>query len=151
MSEMLANQYFLTRSYEKSIPLLRQVLEREPENTKCLKKLIICYTQVGDVISAKEIFLTVLRRDPYIIIDTDPAEDDCPCPGIVQQMEHQNAFAQNADVHFLILGMLYLYCDLKKSLMYFKKSLDILPDQPFITDTIKILKKRVKKSTYFFD
>lgn len=141
MSEMLANQYFLARNYQNAIPLLRKVLDEEPENLKCLKKLIICYTQVDQVAEANECFLKVLEKDPYIIIDTDPMADDCPCPELTQKLEKGTVLEENLERHYNILGILYLYCDIHKSIRYFQESLAINPGQPPVKKALERLEK----------
>ncbi|MBN1350448.1 hypothetical protein JXJ21_13620 [candidate division KSB1 bacterium] len=140
MSEMLANQYFMARHYNKAIPLLQKVLDNDPGNINCIKKIIICYAQVGEISRAQEHFMQIMRRDPSIIIDTDPLEDDCPCPGIVQKMEKKTILVQDLATHFTVLGMLYLYCDLPKSISYFELSLEKSPDQPILKEVLRILR-----------
>ena len=49
MSEMLGNQYFLARTFDKALMQFERVIDKEPENEKVKKKLIICYCEVGKV------------------------------------------------------------------------------------------------------
>jgi len=48
MSEMLGNQYFLARTFDKALVQFEEVIKKEPENEKVKKKLIICYCEVED-------------------------------------------------------------------------------------------------------
>ncbi len=139
MSEMLAKQYFLARNFDKALIELRRVLERDPQNTKCQKKLIICHTQLGQIEQALATFLRVLKKDPFIIIDTHPEDNDCPCPELVIQWEQTTPMATERAKYWNILGMLYLYCDLKKSIAYFQKSLQQQMEQEKIRTILNIL------------
>ena len=125
MSEMLGNQYFLARKYDLAIETFKKVLIKEPENNKVLCKLVICYTQTGKIQKALEIFTSLLKEDIDIIINRDPIKDDCPCPEIVYELEAQVAENQDSLDFFLVSGMLWLYCDLNKSLQYFKRAQDL--------------------------
>jgi len=119
MNEMLANHYFLFRNYTSAALALEEVLQINPELHPAKKKLIICYIQVNKIREALTHFCEIVEEDPYIIIDTDPVKDYCPCPEIIYEFENDKI---NIDENhrLMILGILWLYCDLNTSIKYFK-------------------------------
>ncbi|MDZ7292124.1 MAG: tetratricopeptide repeat protein [candidate division KSB1 bacterium] len=141
MSEMLANQYFLARRFEKAQPIFEELLEKEPHNLRAKKKLIICYTQTGELERAENLFLEVLRDNPYVIIDTDPNSEDCPCAELVEHIERDLETTPPSAAFFNRIGILYLCCDLDASLNYFRRSLSFRHDQPRIREIVDILTK----------
>jgi len=62
------------------------------------------------------------------VIKTDPISDDCPCPELVFDMEQKLENSQKSLDFNLILGMLWLYCNVDKSLYYFNRVLQIDSD-----------------------
>lgn len=139
MSEMLGNQYFLARKYDLALQQFTEVLEREPDNFNCIKKTIICYTQVKEVVAALDLFHRIMEIDPFIIINTRPEDDDCPCPELVTRLENMPPTTDQMIDYYNILGMLYLYCQLDKSLAYFMKSLTVQPNQRLIASFVRQL------------
>ena len=141
MSEMLANQYFIARKFKEAVRELEAVLQDNPDNQYIIKKLIICYTQVGRINESLDLFYRVIQDDPFLIIDTDVYGEDCPCPDIVEKMKKERV-ANTDSVNFHnIMGVLYLYCDIEESIRYFKESVRIEPNQLLINSIIKILYK----------
>ncbi|MCF8267856.1 MAG: tetratricopeptide repeat protein [Ignavibacteriales bacterium] len=121
MSEMLGNQLFMIRNYSEAEKIFEEILNRYPQNKQVRKKLIICYTQTGKISRAFELFLSLISEDINIILNTNPVEDDCPCPELVYDTEHlTNEDDPEANLR---LGILYLYCDATYSVKYFEKSL----------------------------
>jgi tetratricopeptide (TPR) repeat protein len=139
MSEMLGNQYFMARKFDLALPLFVEVLNREPQNVSCLKKTIICHTQVKQVAEALNLFQRVIEIDPFIIINTRPEDDDCPCPELVTRLEVTSPASDELADYYNILGMLYLYCHLEKSLYYFRESQKVHPEQRIIASIIRQL------------
>lgn len=125
MSEMLGNQYFLSRRYALALKELEKALSKDPENKKIQRKLIICYTQVGEVKKAIIHFLALIKKDIRFILDVDPISEDCPCPELVYKSQNKDEVNPESLDYCLIHGMLWLFCDLKKSLTYFKKAQEI--------------------------
>lgn len=115
---MLGNQYFLARNFFAALLALEDALTRDPYNKSIRKKLIICYIKTGKTFEALDLFNQLINEDIYCIINTNPIIDDCPCPDIIYELETilevKDEYEKN-----LALGMLWLYCDLKKSIKYF--------------------------------
>jgi len=139
MSEMLGNQLFMARDYLKASRQLSAVLKVEPENRKVQKKLIICYSQIGDMSLSLELFYDLIRKDPYFIIDTDLYNEDCPCPDIIERMKKDKGENGMSVEYHNVLGTLYLYCNIDESVSWFKKSIAAESDQPMVNGILKVL------------
>jgi tetratricopeptide (TPR) repeat protein len=128
MSEMLGNQYFLARDYARAASELFEALKSDLCNKGVRRKLIICFTQIGEIGKALDTFISLIKEDLEFIINTDPISDDCPCPELVFDMEQKLGNSKKSIDFNLILGMLWLYCNVEKSLYYFNRVLQIEPD-----------------------
>ena len=84
-SEMLGNKYFLARNYNLAAVNFQETLKSDPINKTIRKKLIICYTQTGQVKKAFDIFYLLAKEDIEFIIDTDLVADDCPCEELTKK------------------------------------------------------------------
>lgn len=118
---MLGNQYFMTRNYYGAQKELEEVLLKYPDNNLVKKKVIVCYTQTGKVGEAFHYFLELVKENIDLIVKTDPIRDDCPCPELIEKL---NSIGNNIADEYnsnLIMGILWLYCDVKKSAQYFNK------------------------------
>lgn len=137
MSEMLGNHYFLSRDFSQAIDAYSKAFGNNIPNS-VLKKLIICHIIKGDISIAKEYFLKLLKEDPLIIINTDINDEDCPCPELINSLEEK--FYQTKSREDIVnLAMLWLYCDVEKSLDYFKKASKEKADNSFTQKSIKII------------
>lgn len=146
MSEMLANHYFLSRNYAQAIDAFSKTF-RENYPNNILKKLIICDITQGKIATAKEYFLRVISADPYLIIKTNIKEEDCPCPELISNFE-KNVYPPNSLDDLISLGMLWLYCDLTKSIEYVNRVKLSSPRDQFINQSLNILNQiKLKKRT----
>lgn len=127
MNEMLGNQFFMARNYPAAQKELEEVYSKDPSNISVMKKLVICYTQTGKIKEAIELFNYLLNENIEFIINTDPSLDDCPCAELIEKIEHKNHHLESSIDHLLILAIIWLYCDEKKSLEYFKKLHELEP------------------------
>ncbi len=141
MSEMLANSYFISRNFSKALPYFEEMLQKGQASDKIKKKLLICYIAVGRIEDAFEIFHELVRRDPFIIINTDPYWDDCPCPEMVSEWEGNPTANLDEPRISLILGMLYLFCDVERSMHYLKKALPLSEYYTRLNQTIERLQQ----------
>ncbi|NOX88538.1 MAG: tetratricopeptide repeat protein [Calditrichaeota bacterium] len=141
MSEMLANRYFISRKFDKAVPIFEKELEKGRETDKIKKKLIVCYIAVGLIDEAFDLFFEIVGRDPLSIINTDPYWDDCPCPEMINDWEQDEGKPVSSPRDFLILGMLYLYCDLEKSIFYLEKALELKDHFLKLNSVIRKLKQ----------
>ena len=141
MSEMLGNQYFLSRKFCEAINELEETLRKYPTNKSAKKKLIICYVKTGKIFTALELFEEFISEDVDFIINTDPILDDCPCPEIIYEIENTVAY-QDEKEKAVALGILWLYCDLDSSINHFNlvSAKDIR-----IQKIIRLLKTKTKQ------
>lgn len=139
MSEMLGNQYFLARNFDKALYQLEMVLKKEPDNEKVKKKLIICYCEVGKVNQALNLFYSVIQTNIDLIVKTDLIDEDCPCPNIIKRLKWYEQVVDNSFDFNCIIGMLNLYCDIEESKLYFSKALQSDPKNKLLKSIIKTI------------
>ncbi len=139
MSEMLGNRYFISRQYDLAVDHLEKALSEDSQADKIRKKLIICYIQTGHVDRALDYFYLIIRKDPFIIIDTDAYHDDCPCIDLIPLWEAHLKEEGPSYQLMLILGILSLYCDLHISIEYLKKAATFGERTALITSILKRL------------
>ncbi len=139
MSEMLGNHYFLSRNFNQAIDAYSKAFGNNIPNS-VQKKLIICYITHGDLTTAREYFLKLLKEDPLIIINTDVNDEDCPCPELIKSLENNFNPPKSID-DIVSLGMLWLYCDTDNSLKYFEEAQKIEPANKFLNEVIELINK----------
>ena len=147
MYEMLGNQYFMARNYAKAAENFVTALKDAPKNKPMRRRLIICYTQTGETDKALEVFLTLIKEDADYSIDTDPVDDDCPCPELVFDIEArlpENPVKKNM---MTILGILWLYCDVTRSLKYFQDALERDPENANLKSVLAILNAKINHNS----
>ena len=132
MSEMLGNQYFLARTFAKALTQFEQVIEKEPDNEKVKKKLIICYCEVGKVDKALNLFKSVIQTNIDLIAKTDIVDEDCPCPDLIKRLKWYEQITNSSFDFNCIVGILNLYCDVEDSCLYFSKALQQQPADELI-------------------
>ena len=145
MDEMLGNHYFLARNYSRAAELLEKALRTEPKSKPIRRKLIISFSQTGHVDKAMTIFLSLIKEDINFIIDTDPVDDDCPCPELVFEMERRQGNNQLSFDFLLILGMMWLYCNLHKSYEYFLKAAEMDKNSSSVKSILALLSVRLEE------
>lgn len=138
MSEMLGNQYFMARKFAASVPEFEEALAKTADNKMIRKKLIICYTQVGQIQRAFQLFHSLIKEDIDIIAKTNVIEDDCPCPELVEKLSVVQVSDSDLE-NELKLGILWLYCDSNNSLEHFLKAKSSNPNDELLTSTIRII------------
>jgi len=141
MSEMLGNKYFLSRNYSMAAATFSKVHSSDPHNLSVRKKMIICFTQTGELSKAFDFFYSLVKENIKYIINTDPVGDDCPCEELANKYGKILPYESNSNDLKLLLGMLWLYCDVDKSLRFFKQLKLIQPDKKRYTEIISEIKK----------
>jgi tetratricopeptide (TPR) repeat protein len=127
MSLMLGNRYFLDRDYARAVPLLEAALAETPDAPRVLKRLVISYVQLEDFELALERLERVLTTSPRTVIDTDPDEEDCPCPALCAALERRLSPGPASYPILLGLGILELYCDLQRARRHLLQAYDLRP------------------------
>ncbi|MFA7290446.1 MAG: hypothetical protein WC055_16340 [Melioribacteraceae bacterium] len=149
MNEMLGNQYFMTRKYSLAFEEFEKALLSDENNLNIKKKLVICYTQMGKIIKAKELFFDLIRNDIKTITNTDPLVDDCPCPDLIARLESDLTSNEGSYEYFVSLGIIWLYCDSNNSLQYFLEARKLNPNDSLLEQIVNVLflhKKKIYKS-----
>ena len=145
MSEMLANRYFISRKFDLALPIFEQEFARGNRSEAIKKKLIVCYSALGRAEDAFDLFFELIHQDPNIIINTDPYWDDCPCPELIKKWEQKQDTKSISPREALILGMMYLYCNVNKSIEYLQQALEYEDYFLKISSILKKLKNIQKK------
>ena len=124
---MLGNQYFMARNYSAAQKEFEEVLIKYPENRSAIKKLVVCYTQTGRLKESFSYFIEIIRSDIELIIKTDPNNDDCPCLELIEKLEPKNKDKADTFEYNLVMGIIWLYCNVHNSLEYFTKLREMDP------------------------
>jgi tetratricopeptide (TPR) repeat protein len=125
MSEMLANHYFMIRNFEKAVKSYESVVFAKSNSKSIRKKMIICYVKTFQVEKAFDEFYKLVEEDIAFITKTNLITDDCPCPDIIAEIERNEIDFKDKYEKLIALGILYLYCDKKESLVHFAKAYQI--------------------------
>jgi tetratricopeptide (TPR) repeat protein len=147
MNEMLGNQYFMARNYLGAANAFQEVLKEDPSNIIARKKLIIAFTQIGKYTQAVDLFTKFISENIDRILETDPIKDDCPCPELVHNLEHLSTHGSESFTTYETLGILWLYCDINKSIEYFKKALALKPKDDNVNGILILLNKKLSENT----
>lgn len=139
MSEMLGNHYFQLKNYSLAECAYENLSSSEISEPKLIKRLVICYTQTHKLEKALKLFLQLIEKDINTIIRTKQDEEFCPCNELIFQIENGDIQYENKFQTFTALGILWLYCNYKTSLNYFKKAINEEPKNPLLTKTIIII------------
>lgn len=143
-SEMLGNKYFLARNYENAAVNFQHSLQKDPINKSMRKKLIICYTQIGQIQKAFESFYQLVKEDINFIIETDLVADDCPCVELTDKYGNVLPYENESFDLKLMLGMLWLYCNAEKSFEFFKRIIVENPGDSRIKEIASLIEGKIK-------
>lgn len=146
MSEMLGNQYFMARKYNNAITEFEEIIAENKANKPIRKKLIICYTQIGKILKSLEHFHQLISEDIEFIINTNVIEDDCPCPELITQAENSLFNNTESSDYYILLGILWLYCDKQKSIENFRKALKTNTDNELIKSCYAIISEYISQN-----
>lgn len=141
MSEMLGNHYFLSRNFTQAIDAYTRAFGNDyPANV--LKKLIICHITQGNLTTAQNYLIKLIKEYPLTIINKDIKDEDCPCPELIKSLENNFNPSKSLD-DIINLGMLWLYCDIEVSLKYFEEAQKIEPENKFLNNVIGLINKHI--------
>jgi len=145
-SEMLGNKYFLVRNYENAALNFQAALKSDPINKSVRKKIIICYTQIGQIQEAFKNFYLLTKEDIDFIIDTDIVADDCPCVELTAKYGNIFPYENESSDLKLMLAMLWLYCSAEKSLNFFKQILIEEPENLRVQEIISLIEFKLNSN-----
>jgi len=140
---MLANHYFLNRNFISAKSIYESILDKDSTNKSIRKKLIICDVTTGEIDKALDLFLALIKTDIDFIINTKTDSEDCPCPYIISEIENQEKLFNNEIEITAALGILWLFCSLEKSIVYFKKAEMTDPKEERFKEIISILTNKM--------
>lgn len=141
MSEMLANHCFHARDFAAAHRLYTPVLAAHPENKSIRRRMIICCIKTGAMAEALAHFTWLVERDVDFIINTDPVDDDCPCPELISETPAEQEGGGSPE-ETLRLGMLWLYCDVHQSRRYLSRYLEANPGHRELQHLVSLIAER---------
>ncbi len=144
MSQMLGNYHFLIRDFSSAKEELEKSYTESTPDLLSIKKLIICYTQTDQLNDAVKISCSLLNEDADSILIKDPEKEDCPCKNLIEKLESGDLLRKSLYDLFVELGVLWLFCDDKKSLSYFEDAANLNSSDTRINQIISILKSKIK-------
>ncbi len=151
MSEMLGNHYFQVRKYI----LAEQVYENLPSdellNIKILKKLIICYTQTNKLDKAINLLYEMIEKDVAKFYSENINLDDCPCNDLIFSIESGEIKYSNDFKRYSTLAILWMFCNYKTSLNYFRMALEEDPTQETLQKILQIIKNYSNQNNVTFN
>ncbi len=143
MSEMLANHHFLVRDYISAAESFEEELRLKKSSINLKKKLIICYTQIGKADKALDIVISLNSDEFESIINTNPQIEDCPCRDLINKIEKRSVFNPDLRNKYLVLGILWLYCDIRKSVEFLDLVQKLAKSDKRVNYIIKILESKI--------
>jgi tetratricopeptide (TPR) repeat protein len=144
MNEMLANQYFIAERFRDACEQYKEVLNVNPTNSQVKKKLILCYIQIGNLSSALKLFMELISTSINTIIENEINIYNQPCKKMIHMLENMPSSIAEED-KMLILGILWMYCDVNISKKYFKKLNYTIPNDQNIITILTILNHSISQ------
>lgn len=143
---MLGNQYFLMRKYLAASRELETALQKESSNFPVMRKLIICYTQTNRPYEALKLFFELVSHDIETIVKTDFNTEDCPCAGLIGEVESGKVRYEDKFVTNCVLGILWLFCDFEISLRYLRQASILDKENPMLNKIITVYEDYLKNN-----
>lgn len=141
---MLANQYFISERYQEASYQYGEVLKKHPENYLVKKKLVLCYIKTGEIDNALKLFTELTKSNVNIIFKNEISIYPQICKDMIYEIENFNSnFTQKEK--YLILGILYMYCDFKIAEEHFQKLQKMIPYNDNLFTTIKTINHFITK------
>lgn len=140
MSEMIGNYFFLTHSYARAVPVLEAILQREPENPRARKKLVIAYIETGRLRDGFRLYERIMTHNPQIILNTDPEAEDCPCPQLVDDIARGLRHFDDPANRFIVMGIYSSYCNAPSARAHFESYLQLIPEDRQVPRILQALR-----------
>ncbi len=123
MSEMLANQYFISGRYFEAFEEYSRLPKEKRDNLMIRKKMIISTTMNENFEKALSLLKELVLRDFSLFKNEMKTTDvECLCKEIVNKLEIQNKQkVESADKKKMQIAILNFFYNQDKSLEYFKK------------------------------
>ena len=88
----------------------------------------------------------LVKEDVNFIIETNIVADDCPCPELIEKYGSVLPYENDSFDMKLMLAMLWLYCDAKKSLEFFKRILVEKPGDSRAKEIVSTIERKIKST-----
>ena len=118
MSEMLGNHQFMIHNFKAAARMFEAAIQNTAQTKPLRKKLIVCYTQMGEIEKVFELLIPFLDEDLDFLITVNPMEVECPCPELIHDIEHSLHSQQDLQTNYVKLGIYWLYLDIGQSVKY---------------------------------
>lgn len=127
MQELRGHHDFVMGHYASALAHYETVIAWGAPSKEVRKRAIVCYIETGRPEKALPMFEQFIIEDPAYLIERSGDAMGCPCPGIIQEYaNHLTGVVTQTDM--IALGMLWSYCDLPMSVLWFDKALRWDPD-----------------------
>jgi len=120
---MLGHHYFMLRDFSTALSHYQEVLKGGGASTEVRKRALICYVQSGRIAQAIPLFEGLITEDLECIVKHNVDRYGCPCPEIIDQYECSRVTTDVAQGDRIALGMLWLFCDVRRSHQWFAEAL----------------------------
>ena len=145
MSEMLGNYFFINHNYQSACYELENALKDDPSNNAIQRKLILCYIKLGAVIEGYYLFHKLVKTNIECIVHCYFKENPCPCLDLIKEFSDSNYDSISESYNNISLGILWLYCDIDRSLFYLNKANIESSDDDKLTKIINLISNYAKK------
>lgn len=131
MDKMLGNQYFMAGKFKDAIPHFETRLEKEPDDWRTTKNLVVCYLAEEALDEALTLLKTLLQQAPaYEMVWK--RQDTCPCRDVMADWMKNPHTRMGRLGYLLSMGILSLFCEPELAEIYFKQAEDIAPDMELL-------------------
>jgi hypothetical protein len=129
MHEMLGHHDFLLGHYDSALAHYETVIAWGAPSKAVRNRAVVCYIQTRQSEKALPLFTALLAEDAGFILGHKGEGGHCPCPKIIQEYVCSlNDGVTQADR--IALGVLWSYCDLHLSVLWFNKAIQQEPENP---------------------
>ncbi|MEJ2636240.1 MAG: hypothetical protein P8184_13240 [Calditrichia bacterium] len=111
----------MIKRYTSACSEFEDEIRYDPDNFPVMKKLVICYLKMGNFRKGFELFYSLLKANPGIILNDEYDMQTCPCLEIITDLQASAPDYLSESEYQMTLGILWSYLDIKESLKYFKK------------------------------
>jgi tetratricopeptide (TPR) repeat protein len=145
MNEMLANQYFIVERFEDAYQIFEEVLKTNPSNSLVKKRLILCYIHLGNVKKAFQLFTELITTSINTMIENEINVYDQPCKKMIDKLENLPSDFNESD-KLILLGILWFYCNVNNSKIYFEQLNEIIPNNKNLNTILQIINQFISQT-----
>jgi tetratricopeptide (TPR) repeat protein len=142
MHEMLGNHHFLLKDYKTALSHYETILRAGNASVTVRKRALICYIHARRISEAVPLFEELIRDDLASIVKHNQERYGCPCPEIIEEYERSIANGEPSQNDKIALGMLWLFCDCRRSAQLFARALRSDPGSVFLSSVMRVLDRQ---------